>query len=399
MAAAVSRDVVDRILDRVHDGDRDRHPEVLGRPVLVLCRNDAAPTREVERALVGADLDPRRLQRRDDPRKEAVGDAAVDEELLRRIAHAGPLDLRVEHDRFGLVEVGARVDVDVAVPGRGIDHGDARNALERRLQLLAASRDDEVHGVALAGELGELLAPAALHEHDRPVRQALGGRRVRGDARQHLIGVARARGAAQHDRVARLHAQRGRVDRDVRPCLVDHRDHAEWHPLLAHVETVRQAPAFDHLAHGVRQSDDLPHGPRDAREAIVVQAQPVEQRIGELRSAARLEITLVSGQDLARVLLEAPRHRLERGVLDVGGDAREGPRGLPCGAAELGDRVRVPRLVAIAANRGRIRALQGAGHRCPNSRAAPSPRPGNPGAQPPRRHREAAHAPGRTSCP
>ena len=90
--------------------------------------------------------------------------------------------------------------------------------------------------------------------------RALGHARLRGglggDRRQHGVGVRRRRRAPQHDRVARLQAQRGRVDRHVRARLVDDGDHAQRHAGLADVEAVGQPAPVDDLADGVGQRGD-----------------------------------------------------------------------------------------------------------------------------------------------
>ena len=96
----------------------------------------------------------------------------MDEQRLGGVADARPLGLGVDDDRLGPVEVGARVDVDVAVARRGVDHRHGRDRLERRLQPLAAAREDEVDDAVLGRELGELLAPAAGDEPDRALRHA-----------------------------------------------------------------------------------------------------------------------------------------------------------------------------------------------------------------------------------
>ena len=103
------------------------------------------------------------------------------EQRLGRVAHARPLDLRVQHDRARLLEVGAGVDVDVAVARRGVDHRHRGDRLQRRLQALSPARDDQVDGARLGGELGQLLAAAARHQAHAALGEpgADGGRRTR----------------------------------------------------------------------------------------------------------------------------------------------------------------------------------------------------------------------------
>ena len=135
--------------------------------------------------------------------------------------------------------------------------GTVATALERVLQALAAARDDEVDEAVLGRQLGQLLATAAGHERDRGLGQPGRRDRLAGDGGEHGVGVRGAGRAAQHDRVARLQAQRGGVDRHVRPRLVDHGDHAERDAHPAHLQPVGQAAAVDHLADRVGQGDDL----------------------------------------------------------------------------------------------------------------------------------------------
>ena len=180
----------------------------------------------------------------------------------------------------------------MAVARRGVDDRDLGDRAQRLLQPLAAARDDEVDDALLARQLGELLA-AAGHERDR----ALG--ELRGDDRgEHGVRVRRRGRAAQDDRVAGLQAQRGGVDRHVRPRLVDHGDHAERHAHLAHVEAVGKPLAVDDLADGVGQRGDRAHGVGDRRDPRGVEREPVHQRVGEAGLAPRLEVARVGLEDL-----------------------------------------------------------------------------------------------------
>ena len=199
----------------------------------------------------------------------------------RRCTRPGRCVLALSTIASAIVEVGGRVDEDVAVARRRVDHRHRRDLAQRRLQALAAARDDQVDQALLPGQLGQRVAPA-LDELDRALGRVLGG-----DRRQHRVGVRRARRAAQHDRVARLQAQRGRVDRDVRPRLVDDGDDAERHALLAHVEPVGQPEALDHLADRVAQRGDVAHLRGDRADARLVEHQPVEQRGATGRPRAR----------------------------------------------------------------------------------------------------------------
>ena len=130
-------------------------------------------------------------------------------------------------------------------------------------------------------ELGELVALASVeqlhgalgqpHLCDRLAHQ--GGERGVGPR-----GVARA---PKHDRVAALQGQCGAVHGDVRPRLVDHRDHAERNPDLPHLQATGQGAFLDQLADGVLEPHDLPHPLGDRGHPRLVQGQAVAQRFRE----------------------------------------------------------------------------------------------------------------------
>ncbi len=157
------------------------------------------------------------------------------------------------------------------------------------------------------------------------------------DAREHLVGVRRHRGAAQHDRVAGLQRQRRGVDRHVRARLVDDRDHAQRHADLAHVEPVGQPEAVEHLADRVGERDDRAHAVGHRGHAALVEREAVHQRRREAGLAARLEVARVGLQDLRHARLQRGRDREQRGVLDGRAGDREPPRGGLRVEADLGD--------------------------------------------------------------
>ena len=90
------------------------------------------------RAVVAVEDDAGLAERAEQRPAGTLRDVRVDEQRLGGVADPGPLQLGVEHDRLGGLEVGARVDVHVAVARGGVDHRHGRDALERRLQPLSA---------------------------------------------------------------------------------------------------------------------------------------------------------------------------------------------------------------------------------------------------------------------
>ena len=173
---------------------------------------------------------------------------------------------------------------------------------------------------------------------ERPGRQARRLGRLGGDRGEHGVGVRRGRRAAQHDRVARLQAQRRRVDRHVRPRLVDDRDDAERHAHLAHVEPVRRAGTPSSTSPTGSGRATMSRTPRGhPRDPVLVEREPVHQRGGEPGLAPGLEVARVGLQDLRRPRLERVGDREQRPVLRAGVERGEHPRSGLRRPADLGD--------------------------------------------------------------
>ena len=174
--------------------------------------------------------------------QELVRHRRVHQQRLGRVAHAGALHLRVDGDPRRHLEVGIGVHVDVAVrrpprtsrapsrppsappsaPRRRAE-SPGRRARRPSPAPRARSRSPESSSTAPSG------SPAS----------ASASRDERRERAVRALGIARA---AQHDRVPGLQAERCAVDRHVRARLVDHRDHAQRHAHLAHLDAAAKRP-------------------------------------------------------------------------------------------------------------------------------------------------------------
>ena len=187
--------------------------------------------------------------------------------------------------------------VDVTVADAGLDGGHRRVAYHGVDQPRSPARDhdvDEAAGLDQMGDAGAVVAGQQLH--------GVGGQALaeqRGTQRTHqcLVRMRRRRTAAQQHGVAGLQRQPERVDGDVGPALVDHADHAERNPLLAHLQAVGQRAAAQHLTDGIGQARDLPQSGGDAVDALRVQGEPVQHRLGSARPAGGVEVFGVGRQD------------------------------------------------------------------------------------------------------
>ena len=170
--------MLDRLVDRVDDLDREHEREELRVPVLVLGAQQRARELLAGRgaaAAVDAQLDAVGLQRAQRARAGTRPAASTWTSSVSAALHTpGRWVLALTMIRSAASRSALGVDVDVAVARRRVDHRHRRDALERVLQPLAAARDDEVDDAVLGRELRELLAAAAGDEGDRALGQAGG---------------------------------------------------------------------------------------------------------------------------------------------------------------------------------------------------------------------------------
>ena len=191
--------------------------------------------------------------------RNASATDSVDEQGLGGVAHARPLRLGVDDDVERHVEIGGRVDVDVAVAVAVDDVGHGGVA-----RGSTAISDGPPRGMRQSieapqpHELDRRLAAGVLDEHDARRRAGPPWPRPRGGPRR-WPGSSRCapdeprRKAALPD----LRHSAGGVARDVRPVLVDDADDAERHAHPADPQAVGPDPAVDDLADRIGQRGHL----------------------------------------------------------------------------------------------------------------------------------------------
>ncbi len=108
----------------------------------------------------------------------------MDQQRLRRVADPRPLDLRVVGDPLRHLEIRILVDVDVAIPRRRVHHRDLGDPLQRLLQPLATSRDDQIDQALLRRQLLQLLVATTGEKRDGRRRQLGCGQRLGDQTRE-----------------------------------------------------------------------------------------------------------------------------------------------------------------------------------------------------------------------
>ena len=188
-----------------------------------------------------------------------------------------------------------------------LDDRDGRLLHHRLNEPLAAARDEHVHITVQMHERLRALMRRVGHELDGVRRDRRLLQRRAHDLRQRDVGADGFLAAAQQHGVARFQAQPRRIRRHVRACLVNDRDHADGHGDLAQPQPIRARCLFQHAPHRVGELCDLPQTVRDARDARLIQRQPVQQRIRKPACAPIRKIVRVRRQDGGRIFLNCRR--------------------------------------------------------------------------------------------
>ena len=167
----------------------------------------------------------------------------IDQHAFRRTADRGAAHLGVDDDIDGHVEIGLRVDVDVADAFQMRENGNAGFGLDTADEALAATRHDDVDVAVKAGQHGANgVAVGDGHELDRLARQAGLGESLL-QTGMDSCRCAQGIGARPQDRgVAGLQAQRTGVSRYVGAAFEDDADDAERRAHALYFQTVGPLP-------------------------------------------------------------------------------------------------------------------------------------------------------------
>ena len=247
---------------------------------------------------------------------------AVDEEQIEAVAHAEPVQARVD-ERERLLELGRVVDVEHSA---AFCVGERPHAVLRResreccRRLAAPSQDHERDPLWKGDEHACAFALGRADEPDRAGRESGGFE----SGAQNLVdkdGHGPQCGAAgpEHRGVEALEQLAGDVERDVRSRLEVRSDRPDRDAPLAHAKPVRERPraGFALERRELRHDRDLAH---EIVHAVVVEAQPVERPFVEAAGRG-LVVGRIRSEDLVAPFADQSgcnRERVGDGVVAKG---------------------------------------------------------------------------------
>lgn len=266
--------------------------------------------------------------------RELPGGFLMDEEVFRCVADAGTLGLGVDNNGFCLDGLGCSIDVDGADAGVVLDHGDTAVLDSEANEPLTAAGNDAVDGVVLFEkniESGAVGGGDDLYG----IRVDTGGLEGRlNDLGQLHVGVEGFLTAAKDGGIARLEAEDGTVDGDVRARFVDDANDAHGYADFAQVEAAGRCHAFDFFAHGVGQGGDLADAFGHLGDAFGSKGEALGHGAGESVLTGCFYVEGVGFEDGIGLGDEVVGQLLEELVFGRGREGGDFERG---GAGALGD--------------------------------------------------------------
>ena len=160
-------------------------------------------------------------------------------------------------------------------------------------QALAAARDDHVHIFGQRDELAHHLAVGGLHQLHGVVRQTGLSQRLLHQPGQGFVGVNGFGAAAQDARVAAFDGQTGGLDGDIGPALVNHAEHANGHPHLAHADSAGLLLHADDLANHVGHGGQLLAALGTGIQHFGCELEAIHQRLGQASRAGPRQVACV----------------------------------------------------------------------------------------------------------
>ena len=237
------------------------------------------------------------------------------EQRLEPVADRHLAQLRFVHDRDRHLGGCTLVDEDVAHPRVVRDHRNRRLRPHLPDQPRSAARNHEIDRVREPEQDVDRSAVDGRHDRDRRLRNPdLAGCRpelcAQGEVRVDRLGAP-----AQDDGVARLEAERRRIDGHVGARFVDHRDDAERDRHLADAQTVRPHAVVRDAADGIGERCDVGESLEHVLPLAVGEPEAsAERRLDALLGGAR-DVLRVGGEDALARALEASRGTREPLVL------------------------------------------------------------------------------------
>ena len=250
------------------------------------------------------------------------------QQRFQRVAGAGPRDLAVEQQVQSKIGIGGGIHVQMTHALVMLDHRHPRMLGDEADQAFAAARDRQIDDVVELQQFDHRLAAQVVDQGQRSGRYAGIDQRTLQRRGDRSVAADRFGTAAQDHAVAGLQAQRRGVGGDVRPRLVDHRDHAERHAHAFDLDAVGPRFAAGDLADRIGQIGDLAQRVGDARKPLRIKHQPVEHRAADAFCFSRTQIFGIGGEDRRGIGLQRIGHGPQQCVLGVGGQRGDRLRGI-----------------------------------------------------------------------
>ena len=331
MRGTVVVDVINGLLQAIHDADIEDVIVVFGEPVLLGCRLQVAGCRleNFARRAVGAELHLFLREAAVDDGEKFFGHGLINEEGFHRVANGRPLTLGVDHDFLGHLQVGLGLDIDMADTFVVFEDRNFRALGDGANEALATARHAEVDVLPQREQFPDGFAVGRRHNLDRVPREIsdLLLRRFDHDFGDDAVGIQRLLATAQDRRVAGFQTKPRGIGGHIRARLVNDDDDANGRGNLLQPQAVRTESFIKNPANWIREGGDFAQRFGHGGDPRVIEPKAVEHRGGQTQLRRGFRVARVGLLDVVAVLLQRVSHGDEALILFRRGEPGQFARG------------------------------------------------------------------------
>ena len=270
---AIVIDMLNRLVQTLHDTNRQDGVQVLGVPVVFSGGNHVD---QLPGTLATAQFDALGAKLFSHCRQKFCRDGLIHQQGFHRAANAITVGLGVERNALRLGKIGMGTDVYMADAVQVFDHRHLGITADPFDQPLAAARHDDINVLGHGDQRADSGTIGHFNHLHHGGRQTGFGQAALDAHCNGTVGVNRLGATAQDGCVARLQAQAGSINGHVRTRLVDDSDYTQRYTHLADLNTRRAVAHVANRADGVWQACHLTQTDNHAVDACRGQRQALQ---------------------------------------------------------------------------------------------------------------------------
>ncbi len=241
--------MVHGLLITVNDPDSQNQIQIFCVPVFF--SGHAQAIDKTAGSITTAQFNPGGTQRSGNLGQKGCRNLPVHQQGFHGVTDSGTLDLGIQADRFGHLQICGRIHISVADPFIMLDDRYFRILDDKADQAFTTPRNNQVDIINLLQQFGNRLAFAARHDLERGSRQIQVAQGLLQNVADGAVGMNSFRTTTQDHCISAFQAESGCIGSDIGARFVDDADNSQGDPLTADPHPVRPQPHAADLSNRV----------------------------------------------------------------------------------------------------------------------------------------------------